>query len=289
MITVPPGEFDGATRCCGGPSDRLAQLHAFGELAAVAGHYEQGVIDPYPQTDHRCQSRRGRRHIHFVAEQSDDAHPGDQPQDRGNDRKPHRNGSAEGEQEDLYRGRQPDDLGEVSRRLGDLLAQVTARSRAQASLLKRPADVDDSMRLVEANLRRTILEVEGDVAYRLPLVELVTALLANRTRGLSNRRILGVGFGDPLDRLPVARIGELGAGWSPEHDRHQTVGLFRKPVAEQVAGLMTTGTRQCEVVACLLASIAGHTRDQDDYRQPNQKDGYRMASTEATQEIERSS
>src|SRR5829696_5293891 len=42
----------------GGPGDRLARLHAFRELAAVAGNYEQGVIDTNTQPDHRRQGWR---------------------------------------------------------------------------------------------------------------------------------------------------------------------------------------------------------------------------------------
>ena len=100
MITVPRREDHGAPRGGGGAGDRLARLHTLGELAEVAGDDEQRVVDPHAEPDHRRQGRRRSGHIHGVAEEGDYAQAHGEAQDRGEDGDPHRDGGAEGEQQD---------------------------------------------------------------------------------------------------------------------------------------------------------------------------------------------
>ena len=54
----PSGKDYGAPGGSGGAGDRLARVHAFRELATVAGDYKQGVIDANTKSDHRRQGRR---------------------------------------------------------------------------------------------------------------------------------------------------------------------------------------------------------------------------------------
>src|SRR5215212_3152916 len=96
------------------------------------------------------------------------------------------------------------------------------------------------------------LSVERDVADRMLLVELVTALLAERSDCLGNRRVLAIGFGYPFYGLLVFGIREPGAGRGPESYWDRAVGLVGELVAKQVAGSLAVGTGQREVVVRLL-------------------------------------
>ncbi len=92
ITTVDPGEDD---RAAGGGQrlgDGLGGLEAAGELAAVARHDEQGVVDPDGQADHQRQ-RRGRGvHVGERGDRQHAAHGDGHAQERGDD------GHAGGEQ-----------------------------------------------------------------------------------------------------------------------------------------------------------------------------------------------
>ena len=176
------------------------------------------------------------------------ADQGDYPQacgkahDRGEDGYPHRNGGAESKEQDEHGRGQADNLGDVGRWLGYLLPKIAAGRRVEAGFLERTVELDDPLCLLDAELRGAIFQVEGDVADRMLLVELVTTLLVERSDGLRDRRILAIGFGDPFYRLLVFRVRELGAGRSPESDRDRAVGLVGELVAKQIAGRLAVGT-----------------------------------------------
>jgi hypothetical protein len=68
----------------------------------------------------------------------------------------------------------------VGRRLGYLLPKIAAGRRAQARFLKWAVEADDPLCLLDAQLRGAVFQVEGDVADLVLLVELATALLAER-------------------------------------------------------------------------------------------------------------
>lgn len=143
------------------------------------------------------------------------------------------------------------------------MPKVAAGGRAQAGFLELVVEVDGPLGILEGELRWAVLEVEGDVADLMLLVELASALLAERADGLRDRRVPGIGLGDSLDRLLVPGIGELGAGRGPESDRDRGVGLVRELVAQQVAGHLAVGPRHREVVVSLLADAPGHTHDRE--------------------------
>jgi hypothetical protein len=174
----------------------------------------------------------------------------------------------------------------VGRWLGYLLPKIAAGRRVEAGFLERTVELDDPLCLLDAELRGAIFQVEGDVADRMLLVELVTTLLVERSDGLRDRRILAIGFGDPFYRLLVFRVRELGAGRSPESDRDGAVGLVRELVAKQVAGRLAVGTRQREVVVRLLADAPGHTHDRESDRQPDNEDPHRVTGAKVTQTVE---
>jgi hypothetical protein len=91
----------------------------------------------------------------------------------------------------------------VCRWLGYLLPKIAAGRRVKAGFLERAVELDDPLRLLDAELRGAIFQVEGDVADRMLLVELVTALLVERADGLRDGRVLAGGSRDPLYRLLV--------------------------------------------------------------------------------------
>jgi hypothetical protein len=108
--------------------------------------------------------------------------------------------------------------------------------RAQAGFLEWAVELDDPLCLLDAELRGAVLQVEGDVADRTLLVELLSTLLAEWTDGVDDRRVLGIGSCDLFYRLLVFGMGELCTGRSPESDRDRAVGLGRELVAKKVAG-----------------------------------------------------
>ena len=177
-----------------------------------------------------------------MADQGDDPQACGKAQDRGEDGHPHRNGGAESKEQDEHSRGQADDLGDVSRWLGYLLPKIASSRRVKAGFLERTVELDDTLCLLDAELRGAVLQVEGEVADRMLLVELVTALLVKWADGLLEYRVLARGFGDPLYRLLVFGVGELGAGWCPESDRDRAVGLVGELVAKQIAGRLAVGT-----------------------------------------------
>ena len=70
-------------------------------------------------------------------------------------------------------------------------------------MLERAVEADDPLCLLDAELRGAVFQVEGIVADRMLLVELLTALLAERADGVRDRRGLAICLGDPFDRFLV--------------------------------------------------------------------------------------
>ena len=95
------------SRSRGRPTRRWPSRRA---AAPVPGDYEERVVDPDAEADHRRQRRRGGRDLGDVADQRDDRQADDEADDRGDDRHPHRHDRAEREQQDddrHARGRRP--------------------------------------------------------------------------------------------------------------------------------------------------------------------------------------
>ncbi len=256
------------------------------EIVAVAGHDEQRVVDSHPEPNHGREGGRRGRHLHAVAEEGDDAEAHGKAKDRGEDGDTHRDGRAEREQQDEHGRREPDHLGDVGRWLGYLLAEVAARGRVQPGFVERLVEAYYPLGLFDAQLRGAVLEVEGDVADRMLLVELATTLPVERADGLGDRRVLGVGFGDPLDRLLVLASGEFGSFRGPESDRDRAVGLVGELAAEQVACGLAVGAGQLDVVVGLLADAPGHTHDYERDHHPDRKDPHGVTGAEMTQTVE---
>jgi hypothetical protein len=174
----------------------------------------------------------------------------------------------------------------VCRWLGYLLPKIASSRRVKAGFLEQAVELDDPLCLLRAELRGAILQVEGDVADRMLLVELVTALLVERADGPRDRRVLAIGFGDPFYRLLVFSVGELGAGRCPESDRDRAVGLLGELVAKQIAGRLAVDTGQREVVVRLLADAPGNTHDRQCDHQPDYGDRHRVTGAKVTQTVE---
>lgn len=141
-----------------------------GELAAVAGHYEQRVVDPNPKPDHRCKGWRGGWDLEDVAQEGDRPHANGKARDRGENREPHRHNSPEREEQDHDRSEEPGDLGEVGGWLGDLLSKVAASRRVKPCLKERLIYAYDPLRPIDVQLRGAVLEVQRDVADGLVFV-----------------------------------------------------------------------------------------------------------------------
>jgi hypothetical protein len=221
-----------------------------------------------------------------VADQGDDPQACGQAQDRGEDGYPHRDNGAKSKEQDEHGSRQADDLGDVGRWLGYLLPKITTGRRAQAGFLEWAVEFDDPLCLLDAELRGAVFQVEGDVADRMFLVELVSTLLAEWTDGMGDRRVLAIGFSDLFYGLLVFGIGELCTGRSPESDRDRAVGLVRELVAKQVAGRLAVGTRQREIVVRLLADAPGHNYYGECDHKSDRKDPHGVAGAKMTQTVE---
>lgn len=62
------------------------------------------------------------------------------------------------------------------------------------------------MCFLDAELRGAVFQVEGNIADRMLLVELITALLAERTDGMRDRRVFAISSCDLFYRLLVSGI-----------------------------------------------------------------------------------
>src|ERR687889_680730 len=109
---------------------------------------------------------------------------------------------------------------------------------------------------------------------------------AERTRGLRDRRVLRIGFDDPLDGLFVFEIREFVAFGGPQGDRDRAVGLVGELVAEQVARGLAVGSRQREVVVRILADGFGHEHDRDGDHHPDREDHDGVTGAKVTKTIE---
>ena len=286
-----PREDHGAARGRVGAGYRLADLHLVVlQLVSVPGDDEQAVVDAHAQADHGRQGRRRRRHLHDLAEDADDAQAGDERDDRREDRHPHGHEGPEGEEEDDDRGREPDDLGQVGRGLGQLLPDVGADRDLHAVRLARVGDVEDVLRGLLVHLARALLQRERDVADGLVLRQLGRAVgVEGADRAVDRVLVVLVVVVDLLDRVLVGGLVELVAVWRDEDDRDGAVGLLGELLVEQVGGLLTVGAREGEVVAGVLPERHRDSRKRDEGDEPDGDDDELVADTEVAEVVKRSS
>ena len=105
-----PGEEDGAPGGVDRVDRAFAWLHPLVEVVAEAGDDEERVVDPDPEPDHDRQERRERGGVEDVGAERHQAEADAEREQRGDDRQPHRDHRAEGEQQDDDRRQQADPL-----------------------------------------------------------------------------------------------------------------------------------------------------------------------------------
>ena len=106
----PTGEDHGLTGGGGGAPHGFLHRHALGEVLAVAGNEEEGVIDADTDADHRHHLRRPRRDVDQIVDEPEGTRAQRKTEQGGADRETHRNHRAEGDQQDDDRGHNADHL-----------------------------------------------------------------------------------------------------------------------------------------------------------------------------------
>jgi len=279
-------EHDRAARGRHRARDRLRIAHPLAHLVAVAGDYEQRVVDPDAQADHRRERGRGRRQLHDVPQQRDHREPGDEPDDRGGYRDAHRDRGAEREQQHDDRGAQADDLAQLGRGLGDLLAEVATEGDLQPGVRKPVVVARELLRLVGRELARAGIEVQRDEADPPVLGEVVRAPAAQRVDRLAHRRVAAERGGRARDRRRVARLAELVPLGRGDHHGVGPVRLRREALVQQVGGVLAVGSRQRQVVVGLRPERRGPGDQAGEDRQPDAEHQEAAADAEAPEGVQ---
>src|SRR5690606_8820276 len=139
------GEDDGAAGGGQGLADRLVHVVALGELVAVAGEDEQGVVDADGEAEHGAQRGGDRGDVHPGGQRDQRQHRHADADDRGDDRDEGGDQGAEDDREDDQGGDDAEDLAGAEgdlRALQHLPAEVRLQAR-RARFLHERADLLD--------------------------------------------------------------------------------------------------------------------------------------------------
>ena len=139
MITVIPAKSTARPAVSTAAIAAVARLEAFVEAVAEAGEDEERVVDADAEPDHRRQLGREVGGVEDVGAERDQAEADAEREQRRDDRQPHRDHRAEGEQQDHDRGQQPDREGGVAFFFwSDFLDRLAAELDLQAVAGGRP-------------------------------------------------------------------------------------------------------------------------------------------------------
>jgi hypothetical protein len=177
-----PGVHDRSSRRPDRARDRLAHLHPAANLVEMAHDEEERVVDPDAEADHGRERRRDARHLRHMAEQPDQAEPAGEPDDRDEDRHPHGDDRPEREGEDDHRGDDPDHLGRLGRRLGELRPDRPARRDLHPGLDAGLGSVEDCLRLFLGEIRGAQIHQHRDVRGLLVVRDQRRVVLRERIR-----------------------------------------------------------------------------------------------------------
>ena len=106
----PAGEHDGLTGRGNGPTDGLLNAQTLGEVLAVPGDQEQGVVDPHAEADHAGDHRCPARDVDEVGDQGHRADAEGEAEKGHPDRQAHRDDGTERQEQDDHGGDQTDHL-----------------------------------------------------------------------------------------------------------------------------------------------------------------------------------
>ena len=225
------------------------------EPLAVAGHDEQGVVDPHTDPDHRGDLRREIRHADPVGEHKHERDADADAEQRGEDRQAHRQERPERDQQDDHGGDEADGLGPARGLELGVLNHVPAELDRQPadSLLEAVAPRFEVSYLRLGDVLRLDREVDPGVGDLAVLGDL----------GCTLRRLVRIDHvGDPGHQLHLAEVplhGHLdGRGVHTlvglEHDVDRAARLRWEPRLEQVEGVLGLGSGEREVARVVAAA-----------------------------------
>jgi hypothetical protein len=267
------GEEDGAPGGVDRPHRRRLGVEPFVEPVAEAGEDEERVVDADPEPDHRRQLGGEVGGVEDVRPERDEAEADPQREERGEDRQPHRDRGAEGEEQDDHRGAQPDQ----ERGVAFGLAHLLDRLAAEVDLRVGPGH---GFGWRHRCFDRLLVQF---VALLVELDRRVGDLAVGGDRRVAPARVGAGDAGHVRHRLDLGEGGRhapphrrrLDPHGGAEDDRRRFARLRREALFEQLHRPLRVRGRQLEVFREGRAGRAGGEADDEEGRDP--ADYHRLA------------
>ncbi len=241
------GEQHGAPGRVDGQLNRAPDVAARLQPLSVTGHDEQRVVHADTKADQQHELGGEHRHLHDVADQTDDLDRGPEGNQCGGQRHGHGEQRPEDQEQDDARRDDPQ-AGAANRWLVRLLSHLTRDRHDDAVAGPLLGGVDELLRVADREVLRLLVEAHARERHRAVRTHLLgTRRVVRRLhrRDVRKLRHLGEHRCDlPLD----LGVGHLGAAAGADHDLLRVAGLLRSGCLQQLQGLRGLGIGQREVV-----------------------------------------